>query len=581
MPVDPADLDLPRRPGVYLFRDARERVLYVGKATDLSSRVRSYWTANPDREMVPRLVQAAERVDCIVTHTPTEALVLERQLIRDHRPRFNSHLKDDKSYPFLALTDDEHPRIIYTRHPPKGVRRWGPFPDAWAAKQLMQVLRRAFGIRDCPQLLPQGCLSMHIGLCHGPCVGREGYDRQVEAAIRVLDGDGRSVLEGLLADMDQAAGALEFERAAQLRDLVASVQRTLSDQVVSSCFYQDTDAVGFAVRGDFASVVVIGATEGVVQGQDAYPMVHRGDSGETIGQLLVEHYEARRPPRRLLVPTPIDAAVREWLSERRGGPVEVRVPQRGDLAVLRRLADQNADVHVERISRKADGNLERRAVEDCQLLLGVDSLDLVVCFDMAQLQGHERVGASVVLREGRPDKGQYHHYRLRQDDPDDLGMMREAVDRWLRRQEAWPDLLLIDGGETHLSTIHALLVERGLDDRIPLGALAKREETLHRVGHAPIILDRRGRLLVHARDEAHRFVNRYHRKRRATGTLRDPLEAVPGLGAKRLQTLLRHFGGRRGIEGASQEQLGRVLGIGAALAERLWQHLHPPARPGK
>lgn len=575
MAVDPTRLDLPRRPGVYLFKAATGRVLYVGKATDLRGRVRSYFASNPDRDMVPHLIAAAETVDCIVTHTPREALVLERQLIREHRPRYNSMLKDDKSYPFLALTDDDHPRILYTRHPPAGARRWGPFPDAGNAKRLMQLLRRTFGIRDCPQLLPQGCLAMHIGLCHGPCVDPGGYDRQVEAAVRVLDGDGSALLDGLLAEMDQASADLEFERAGELRDLVRGVQRTLSNQVVSSRFYQDCDAIGVAARGERAAVVVLAATDGVVQGQEAYPMVHRGDVAETVGQLLLEHYEARRPPRLLLSPAPLDDDLLAWLEERRGSKVEVRVPQRGDLKVLHRLAEQNAEVAVERQARKASGSVEQRSVEDAQRLLGVERLEVVVCFDMAQLQGHERVGAAVMLRDGRPEKAEYRHFRVKSDAPDDLRMMREVVDRWLKRQEGWPDLLLLDGGETHLSTIHELLVERGLDDRIPLAALAKREETLFRLGEEPIVLDRMGRLFIFARDEAHRFVNTYHRKRRGRTALKDPLEAVPGLGAKRLQTLLRHFGGRQGIVEAGLDQLEGVPGIGRSLAERIWQELHP------
>jgi len=576
MPVDQHSLHLPNEAGVYLFKRDDGRVLYVGKATVLRERVRSYFASNPDREMIPTLVAEADHVDCIVTPNPREALMLERELIRRHKPRWNSLLKDDKSYPFIAFTDEEAPRILYTRDPPSGATCWGPFPDAGAAKRVVQLLRRQFGIRDCPQLLPQGCLAMHIGLCSAPCIDDEGYAERVDAAARVLDGDANILLHSLQQEMDAASGELAYERAGKVRDLIASVQRTLSQKVISSRFYQDVDAVGFASRGDLGSVVILHASDGIVTGQVEYPLLHRGDIAESVARVLSEHYQSRRPPRTVLTPAPLGDWLDQWIKERRRGAVEVRVPMRGELATLRKLADQNAEVHVQRSAEsRQPGSLEQRAADECAKLLGVEAMENVVCFDMAQLQGDERVGACVTLRNGRPDKKAYRTYTVRSDAPDDLRMMREVVERWLKRQDEWPDLLLLDGGETHLSTIHDLLTEHGLADRIPLAALAKREETLHRPGSDPLVLDRTGRLLVFARDEAHRFVNAFHRKRRAKSTLRDPLEEVPGLGAKKLQALLRQFGGRKGIDHASVKELKQTLGIGTALAKRIHEHLHP------
>ncbi len=574
MTVDASNLELPDKPGVYLFRRADDRVMYVGKATDLRSRVRSYFAGRPDREMVPRLVKDSDKVDCIVTQSPSEALILERQLIRKHKPRYNSLLKDDKSYPFIALTDETHPRILYTRHPPKGARLWGPFPDAGAAKRVIQLLRRQFGIRDCPELLPQGCLAMHIGLCAAPCIEPEGYDERTKAVISVLDGDAAVLIEALQGEMDVSAEGLEYERAAHTRDMIASVQRTISQQVIHSRFYQDCDAVGFASEGDTGCLVILHAKDGIIQGQVDYPLIHRGDVVDSVSLVLAEHYENRRPPRTLLVPAPIGGALASWLSERRGSAVEVRVPQRGELAKLRGMADRNAEVLAKRHTKRYSGSLEQSAADDGARLLGLESLDHVVCFDMAQLQGDERVGACVVLRSGRPTKKEYRTYRVKTDALDDLRMMSEVVERWLKRQGDWPDLLLLDGGETHLSTITSMLVGHGLEGRFPVAALAKREETLHMPGREPIVLDRRGRVLVHARDEAHRFVNRYHKKRRAKGSLGDPLEAVEGLGAKKIQALLRHFGGRKGIRHASVEDLREVPGIGKAMAERVHAHMN-------
>lgn len=574
MPVDPSALHLPSQPGVYLFKTEGGRVLYIGKATSLADRVRAYFAKNPDREMIPRLVAEADHVDCIVTRSPSEALILERQLIHEHKPNYNSMLKDDKSYPFIAITNEAVPRILYTRHPPEGARLWGPFPDAGAAKRVIQLLRRHFGIRDCKELLPQGCLAMHIGLCAAPCIDQNGYADRVKTGIGVLDGDGGALVTQLEIEMDAHSAALDYESAAHSRDLIASVRKTIHQQVIHSRFYQDCDAIGFAARGDLGTVVLLSAEAGIVIGQVQYPLMHRGDVGESVSRVLAEHYAQRRPPKMVLVPTPVGDWMETWLAERRGSKVEVRAPQRGELAKLRNMADANAEMLVMRNQRKESGSLEQRAADEGASLLGVERLDHIVCFDMAQLQGEERVGASVCLRNGRPEKKAYRTYAVKDAALDDVRMMRGVVERWLKRQEIWPDLLLIDGGEVHLADIHDLLQSHGLTDRVPLAALAKREETLHRVDEPDLVLDRRGRVLVFARDEAHRFVNGFHRKRRAKKGLSDPLEAVEGLGAKRLQALLRHFGGRRGIDHASPEDLTAVSGIGPALAKRIWHELH-------
>lgn len=578
MPVDAAGIDLPARPGVYLFKTAQGRVLYVGKATRLSDRVRAYFATTPDRAMIPELVARADDIECIVTPTPQEALILERQLIREHKPRFNSMLKDDKSFPYLVLTHEEFPRIMYTRHPPKDAHRWGPFPNAGAAKQVMQILRRYFGIRDKDCRGEQGCLASHIGLCRGPCVDPEGYPERVRTVKRILDGEATDLLEELAVEMDAASEAQEYEHAATVRDRIRAVREVISQHVVSSRLYRDSDAIGVAVQGDLAAVVVLHADQGIVQSQEVWPMVHRGDLGETVSAFVAEHYESRRPPRLLLTPVPLLDGVEAWLEERREAKVDCRVPRRGDLATLRRLADQNAEVQVGRLARRGSGSLEQQAADEGAVLLELSQLNHIVCFDMAQLQGEERVGASVVLRNGRPTKKEYRTYTVKGGAMDDLRMMQEVVHRWLKRQDEWPDLLLLDGGQTHLDAIRRTLEEAEVWGRFPVAALAKREETVFREGHDPVVLDRRGRVLVHARDEAHRFVNRFHRKRRGRSALEDPLQSVEGLGAKKMQALLRHFGGRKGIEHASLNDLQTVPGIGRALAERVHERLHgaPP-----
>ena len=562
MPVDPKTLHLPTQPGVYLFKTDNDRVLYVGKATHLKDRVRSYFAKNPDREMIPTLVAKADLVDCIVTSTPGEALILERQLIREHKPQYNSLLKDDKSYPFIAISTHEFPRILYTRHPPKDAKRWGPFPDAKAAKMVIKLLRRYFGIRDDRDKLPFGYVES------------EEYSKRVKAVVSILDGDANLLIKNLQKEMDRHSEKFRYEAAARSRDMIAAVQQTLAQQIIHSRFYQECDAIGFAHQGDFGTVVLLSTENGSVVGQVQYPLMHRGDISESVSRVLAEHYAQRKPPKTILVPSPVGEWMESWLTERRGSKVEVRNPQRGELTKLRRMADANAEAQLMRNQLKESGSLEQRAADEAAKVLGVSRLNHIVCFDMAQLQGKERVGASVCLRNGRPDKKAYRTYTVKDTAMDDVHMMRHVVERWLKRQEVWPDLLLIDGGVAHLNEIHALLLQHNLVDLVPLAALSKREETIHRIEREDLVLDRNGRALVFARDEAHRFVNNFHRKRRTRKDLEDPLEAIEGLGAKRLQALLRHFGGRRGIDHASPEDLAAVEGIGPALAERIWREIH-------
>tara|TARA_B100001142_G_scaffold55569_1_gene54051 strand:- start:3410 stop:4969 length:1560 start_codon:yes stop_codon:yes gene_type:complete len=516
----------------------------------------------------------SDDIEYIVTQSPSEALILERQLIRKHKPRYNSRLKDDKSYPFISLTKEKFPRIRYTRFPSDGDLRWGPFPDAGAAKRVIQLLRSQFGIRDKDCNGKDGCFSKHIGLCRGPCVDPDGYPEIVNAVISVLDGNAGALIKSLQDEMDKESKSLRYERAALIRDMIGTVQRTISQQIIHSRFYQDCDAIGFASREDTGSVTILHAKNGVIQGQVDYPLIHRGDISESVACVLSEHYANRKPPQTLLIPSPLGESMENWLDSKREGKIKIRIPKRGEFAKLRRMADKNAEIHVLRHRKISSGSLEQNAANDCAKLLKLDSMDYVVCFDMAQMSGEERVGASVVLRKGRPNKKEYRTYRVKTDALDDLRMMSEVIERWLKRQEEWPDLLLLDGGKTHLKTIMNMLEKYDLHNRFPVAALAKKEETLHMMHRDPIVLNRNGRVLVHARDEAHRFVNKYHRKRRGKKTLLDPLEEIEGLGAKKIQSLLRQFGGRKGIDYANIEELMTAPGIGKSMAERIYQHLN-------
>ena len=413
----------------------------------------------------------------------------------------------------------------------------------------------------------------HIGLCLGPCVQETEYTQNVNAVRKILNGDATEFLEELIQQMDEASSKEAFEQAAFIRDRIRAVRAITNQQYISSTLYNQCDAIGIHHEGDLASIVVLHADEGIVKGKDAWPMVYRGDIGESIALFVAEYYAHHRPPSLLLLPTPIGTATELWLQDRRGQSVETRVPKRGDFKVLLQLAQQNAEMNLKRLRAKSNGSMEQRAADEGAMLLGLEQLDHIVCFDMAQFLGDERVGASVVFRQGRPVKKEYKKYIVKSDAVDDVHMMQEVVQRWAKRQEEWPDLLLIDGGETHLQFVQHMLSEIGVHDRFMLAALAKKEETIHRLEHDPLVLDKRGRVIVHARDEAHRFVNTFHRNRRKRTTLSDPLESVEGLGAKKMQTLLRHFGGRKGIQSASIQDLTTVPGIGPSLAMRIYEKL--------
>tara|TARA_B100001559_G_C16503028_1_gene624349 strand:+ start:1999 stop:3729 length:1731 start_codon:yes stop_codon:yes gene_type:complete len=573
MALEPQKLDLPREPGVYLFKNKSKKVLYVGKATDISSRVKSYFSPNPDRLMIPKLVENSEIIDYIVTTNPDEALILERELIRKHKPRYNSRLKDDKSYPLIALTNEEFPRIMYTRNPPKGSRIWGPFSNVGAAKQLIQLLRKQFGIRDKDCHGKDGCLSMQIGLCRGPCIDPDGYPNIVKIVTNILDGKGNQIIKELTKEMNNFSQKREYENAANQRDLIRAIQTTLSQRIITSRFYRECDAIGFASRGNLGIVTILHAKKGIVQGQQTWPLIHRGDLEDSICRFLSEYYSTNVPPSLILLPCNISDFLSNWLLKKRGSKVELRVPKRGKLIDLKNLADKNAKIKLEKDFKSSFGSLEKRSLNECANYLEIESLDHIVCFDMSQIQGDVRVGACISLKSGKPEKSEYRKFNVKGEQLDDIHMMIEVIGRWLKKQKKWPDLLLIDGGKTHLNYIFNLLKEHNLENKILIAALAKKEETLHRVDKEPLILDKRGRALIYARDEAHRFVNQFHRKSRQKNILKDPLENIEGLGAKKIQRLQRFFEGRKGLLNASVDDLCKVPGIGKSLAERIFEGL--------
>ncbi|MED5271571.1 MAG: helix-hairpin-helix domain-containing protein, partial [Candidatus Thermoplasmatota archaeon] len=407
----------------------------------------------------------------------------------------------------------------------------------------------------------------------GPCLDPEGYPEIVRIVTNVLDGKADQLLHKLTKEMEKQSQKMEYEKAGKQRDMIRAIQSTLSQRIITSRFYRDCDAIGFSSRGSMSVVTILHAKSGTVQGQQTWPLLHRGDLEDTICRFVSEFYSTNRPPSLILLPCNISPFLSEWLSKKRGSKVELRVPKRGELLELKNLADKNAEFQIERERGINTGSLEQRAVNECADYLGVESLDHIVCFDMAQLQGKNRVGASISIKLGRPEKSEYRKYNVKGTQLDDIRMMLEVLGRWLKKQKTWPDLLLIDGGETHLKYVYDLLKENKLEEKILIAALAKKEEILFRINSEPLILDKRGRILIFARDEAHRFVNIFHRKSRQSKLLQDPLESIEGLGAKKIQSLLRYFGGRQGLLHASINDLCKVPGIGKSLAKRIVEGL--------
>lgn len=594
---------LPTAPGVYLMKDAAGNVLYVGKASSLRNRVRSYF--QPGQRHGPRLralVGRVAKVDTIVTASEIEALVLEANLIKEHRPRYNVRLRDDKRYPLLKLTAERFPQLVECRRPePDGARYFGPFTDAGAMRQVGKLLRRLFQIRTCsfdltgePQMRP--CLDHHIGLCDAPCAGLSdpaAYAARCDRAAAFLRGDVGDIPERLAAEMQQAAEQLDFERAAELRDLLADVEKVIARQRVVSGRRLDADALAVAQHEDVSCVQLMFVRGGKVVGD--HHVIVEGTADDTadvpLRAVITAYYqESTDIPPRLLISTPIEdaAGIGQWLSQRAGRKVELHVPERGEWYQLLGLVAENARVSLTAHLADQDQSRQRaeQAVVDLREQLGLGRTPFrIECFDIATLQGDLSVGSMVVFEDGRPLRRAYRQFRIKQpaDAPNDYAMMREVLTRRLRRALdadpkflPLPDLLVVDGGKGQLGVALAVCTELGLQ-QVPLAALAKQQEQLYVPGRSdPLLLDPRGaalRLLRALRDEAHRFANTFHRRLRRSATLHSILDEIPGVGPRRRTLLLSHFRSTEAIRNASIEELAALPGMNRPAAEAVKRYL--------
>ncbi|MDP9452720.1 MAG: excinuclease ABC subunit UvrC [Actinomycetota bacterium] len=607
---------VPDAPGSYQFKDAEGRVVYVGKAKSLRSRLNSYF--GDPRSMPPRtaqMVQTAASVEWIEVRNEVEALMLEYSLIKAHQPRFNIRLRDDKSYPFLAVTlADEWPRPRVMRgRKQKGTRYFGPYAHAYAIRETLDLLLRTFPVRTCSdnkfgrhQRLGRPCLLYHIEKCVGPCVGEvthDDYQRLVDDLVAFLDGNTDPVIAGLEADMADAAEHLEFERAARLRDRLVSVRKAVERQQMVAERSEDLDVVGIADDDLEASVQVFFVRKGRVVGRRGFIVdkVEDVSRPELVGRVIEGLYDEPTLgiPRQVLVPDdPDDTELyQDWLGELRGARVTVRVPRRGDKRRLAETVTRNASEEFtrHRLRRATDHNSRARALRELQEALELPDAPLrIECYDMSHIQGTDYVGSMVVMEDGLAKKRDYRRFKVR-DVPgnDDLSAMREVLTRRLQaylvererpvvdregRFSYPPQLLVVDGGKGQLGVAREVVEDLGLEDEIPVAALAKRFEEVYVPGRAePVRIPRQSEalyLLQRLRDEAHRFAVSYHRQLRERRMTTSVLDGIPGLGPARQKRLRAELGGVAGVRRASLDQLQALPWLPDAVARAVWDKLH-------
>ena len=603
---------LPTRPGVYMFKDAGGEILYIGKAKSLRSRVRGHFSADLSYSVKQQeMLRRAADVDTIVVGSEAEALLLENNLIKTHQPRFNIRLKDDKRYPYIKVTVQEpFPRVYVTRRVENdGSKYFGPYTEVAAMRQALEVVKRAYTVRSCRYDLPdetpsRPCLDHHIGRCRAPCVGLQSeaeYGAMIDEILAVLSGDVRAVRERVETELAERVEALEFERAATLRDTLVGLESIERRQRALAVRGGDQDVVGIARDGDQASAVLLRIRRGKLLGRevDHFENLESEDEEAVLSAVATRFYIGRGDeglsdlPREVLLPGDFEdrEALEELLDEESERRIRLHVPQRGDKLRLVELAAQNARHLLEERSVMEEA-VRSRADDDLYELQEALELKvvprLIVCFDISHTQGTEVVGSAVVFENGEPKKAEYRRFRIRGTGEgrgpvvlnDDYRSMAEVVERYFRRRLdeglPVPELAVIDGGKGQLGAAVRAVRELGAED-VQLCALAKREEEVHVPGRPePFRLPRTHpglRLLQRVRNEAHRFAHSYNRKLRGKRTLSSRLAEIPGVGPKRQRALLSHFGSVRAIRSASPADLAAVPGFSDTLATAILEHL--------
>ncbi len=570
---------LPEQPGCYLFKDQKKEILYVGKAAVLADRVRSYFQKGSDQSpKTSLLVNEVTDLETIVTRSELEALILESNLIKRHRPRFNVVLRDDKQYPYLRLPiKEDFPRLSIVRRVQKdGALYYGPYTPAGALRETLKVIRKVFPLATCEIDIDgkaeRACIEFEIKRCMAPCIGnqsRDEYHQIVKQVRQFLEGRDRELLDGLRQAMEQAAEREEFEEAARLRDRLFKVERTLEKQRITQISNSDQDVVGLARQGTAADLQLLFVRGGLLIGRKDFFWPQGADNGdEELVRSAIEQFYNKdgQPPKELLLPTVLDDAqlIEQWLSDKRGDAVRVVAPERGAKHQLVLLAEENAGAAIaDHLRNEA---LDRQATAELKRLLRLEKLPRrIEGFDISNIMGHQSVASLVVWEDGQAKKSDYRKFRIQTvEGANDFASMQEAVMRRYGTTEdlARPDLILIDGGLGQLSAALEGLRQVG-QDRIPIMSLAKargdKEERIFLPGRKnPILLRPTSpatHLVQRIRDEAHRFAVTYHRNLRGKALLSSQLDQVPGIGTIRRKRLLKQFGSLHAIAVAADEQL--------------------------
>ncbi|MEZ5278912.1 MAG: excinuclease ABC subunit UvrC [Acidimicrobiales bacterium] len=618
MALRPEPGTIPDAPGSYQFKDADGRIIYVGKAKSLRNRLNSYF--QDPRNLATRtaqMVATAHSVEWIEVETEVDALMLEYSLIQQHQPRFNVRLRDDKSYPFLAVTLlDDWPRAMVMRGKRKrGNRYFGPYGHAYAIRETLDLLLRTFPIRTCSdnklarhQRAGRPCLLFHIEKCAGPCVGeveQAEYDAMVRNLIRFLEGDTDEVVAELEASMQAASDALEFELAARYRDRLNSVRKAIEKQQIAGTKSEDFDVIGIDEDELEAAVQVFFVRKGRVAGRRGMVVdkVEELDRPEMVAVILERLYHEDNPlgmPKAVFVPDLPESVdvYEEWLAFRRGSRVEVRVPQRGDKRALHDTVTHNAKETFKRhrLTRSSDHNARARALNELQDYLSLPAAPLrIECYDMSHLQGTDYVGSMVVFEDGLPAKREYRRFKIQTvGGNDDFAAMEEVLTRRLtnylvdREKPAHeqgkfaypPQLLVVDGGKGQLSSAVKVLDQLGLSDEIPVASLAKQFEEVFVPGRSqPIVIPRQSEalyMLQRLRDESHRFAITYHRQLRGKRMTKSILDDIPGLGEVRRKRLIKELGGVGKVKTASLETLQGLSWLPDQVGQAIYDKIHTP-----
>lgn len=574
--------NLPKKPGVYIMRDANDEIIYIGKAKNLINRVRSYFREKLDRPKTQILMSHFDSLEYIVTNSEKEALILEATLIKKHRPRYNVQLKDDKRYSYVKITNEKYPRLIITRNITKNGIYYGPFTDVTSVKKTVKFLKSLFKIRTCRNM-DGPCLNSQIDLCYAPCSGeisKEEYDEIINKIDLFFQGKYSVIVKNLKKEMAEAAENEQFEKAAVLRDQITSIEEIMEKQFVDLVDDDlDQDVIAIAPNDNEVVVIIMPIRNGKIVGRDDFLM--SGSQYESNSEILfafIQQYYGfnRHIPKQILLNEPIDDTelLEEWLSDLRGNKVYIKVPMKGVKLRLVNMAQKNAEIIKHQ--KKA---MENSLIE-LKKYLKLDKLPRIIeGYDISNISGKFAVGSKVSFKDAKPNKKKYKRFKIETPGPNDFAMMKELLTRRLKMidTDEEPDLIVIDGGKGQLGMACEVLDELNLA-HIPIIGLAKEFEEIYIPNSKrPIIIPKNNKalhLLQQVRDESHRFAITYHRKLRSDNISESSLDDIPGIGKKRKINILKEFGTMDKVKNASVEELAKIKGMNEKVATNVYEYYH-------